>query len=428
MLGMHRMVLHQRFPQFRRTPFWWCGVLLVLLAACASSTTPTATSNSSPNPEQQPVPLITTLTIWHSWSGAQADALNVVARQYEQNNPLVRIQLEAQPAATLLRTFGARVADASAPQIVIAPGRYLGELAERQYLVPLDQASFALGDLLPAAVDAGRSGDQLYGVPLTWDALVLFYDRRAIPDVPTRFEDLIALEQTTPLSGTTQWNMGYYLSLDRTLPYLPIWDGALFDDTNQPVFATTSRDATIGWLGWLRELHTNPTVLATQDFGALDEMIQAGRVRSVIDWGYKRSLYEQLWGADALGIAPLPTLRNTQPQTMVRAEIAAINAVITDEQRRAAEAFLRYALDVPAQTLLAEQGRGAMLPVHSGAPVDASGEALRAAAASAQGFTSDLHGAWQPLDSMLTSVLNGTNPVEAVDAANTRLGNRSVTR
>jgi hypothetical protein len=157
-------------------------------------------------------------------------------------------------------------------------------------------------------------------------------------------------------------------------------------------------------------------------------MIQAGRVRSVIDWGYKRSLYEQLWSADALGIASLPTLRNMQPQTLVRAEIASINAVTTDEQRRAAEAFLGYALDVPAQTLLAEQGRGAMLPVHGGAPVDASGAALRAAAASAQGFTSDLHAAWQPLDGMLTSVLNGTNPAEAVDAASTRVENRSVTR
>lgn len=420
---MHRTVPHQ-FPWLRRPPFWWCAVLLVLLAACASATTPTTTP-SSPNPAQPPAPQITTLTVWHSWSGAQADALNVMARQYEQANPTVRIRLEVQPAATLLRTFSARVDDASAPQVVITPGRYLGQLTQRQFLMPLDQGAFALKDLLPAAVDNGRVGGQLFGVPLAWDALVLFYDRRALPNAPTSFEALLAAKPTIPVSDTAHWNAGYYLSLDRTLPYASVWNGTLLDNNGQPTFATSSRDATIGWLRWLRSLYTNPAILATPDFSALDQRLQEGRVLSMIDWAHKRPDYEQLWqGANTVGIAPLPTLQGKPPRPLVQAEVGTINAVTSDAQRHAAIAFLRYATDAPAQTLLAKQSHGAVLPVHTGVQVDNSSAAVRVALGQAQSFTSALNAAWQPLDAMVNSVVNGGDAAAAVDKASTQIGNK----
>jgi ABC-type glycerol-3-phosphate transport system substrate-binding protein len=125
-----------------------------------------------------------------------------------------------------------------------------------------------------------------------------------------------------------------------------------------------------------------------------------------------------------VGVAPLPTLRGTQPTTLVRAEVAAINAVTTDQQRRAAEAFLRYATGAEAQTRLAEQSRGAVLPAHTGVPVDAHGEAMRVAAEHGQSFTGALDATWQPLDTMINSVVNGGDAGEAVDKASTQVGNR----
>jgi ABC-type glycerol-3-phosphate transport system substrate-binding protein len=213
--------------------------------------------------------------------------------------------------------------------------------------------------------------------------------------------------------------------LERTLPYVGVWNGGLLDANGQPTFATTSRDATIGWLQWLRALHTNPAVLATPDFSTLDERLQEGRVTSMIDWAHKRPAYEQLWqSAAAVGIAPLPTLRGTPPTTLVRAETAAINTVTTDEQHRAAEAFLRYATGAQAQTRLAEQSRGTVLPAHTGVPVEAHGEAMRVAVEHGQSFTGALDATWQSLDTMINSVVNGGDAGEAVDKASTNIGNR----
>lgn len=396
----------------------WCSMLMLgMLTGCATGSNPD-TGSSSPAP--QPEPQNITLTIWHSWNGSAQDALNALVRAYEQANPNIRIRLEAHPAATLLRDFGSRIADESAPQIIIMPGRYIGELAERQYLAPLDETAFTLDDLIPATVDAGRARGQLYGVPLTFDALVLFYDRRVFATPPETFQQIAETELTSPISDTVQWKLGYYLSLERTLPYLPAFNGSLFDANDQPIFASESRDGTIQWLDWLRSLHTNPAIRATTDFSMLDAEIQQGSVLSAIDWSYKRADYEQIWGADAVGIAPLPRVQAGQPHTMVLAETACINAVTSSEQRTAAEHFLRFSIDPTSQALLVEQSRNTVLPSHSNVTLAEQAEATRQAIQPAQAFNSQLTTprVWQPLDDMVRSVVsNAANSAEAVDIA-----------
>src|SRR5689334_17664055 len=96
---------------------------LCLLSACASTTAEPRTS-PSPVAGGQPQPGIDRITLWHSWSGAKLEALNNLARSYEQNHPDVRISLEARPASDMLRTYGLSVADGSAPQILLMLGRY----------------------------------------------------------------------------------------------------------------------------------------------------------------------------------------------------------------------------------------------------------------------------------------------------------------
>jgi ABC-type glycerol-3-phosphate transport system substrate-binding protein len=195
--------------------------------------------------------------------------------------------------------------------------------------------------------------------------------------------------------------------------------GALFDANSQPVFTASSRDATIRWLDWLRSLHTNPNVLATPDFSMLDAEIQQGRILSVIDWAHKQADYEQLWrSADAVGVAPLPSVGAGQPRTVVLAEVACINAVTSPEQRAAAEAFLRFSISPDAQRLLAEQSRGLLLPVQQAATADTPAAAVWQGAQGAQTLTSQINAWKQPLDEMVRSVVsNGTSAAEAVDAA-----------
>lgn len=409
----------------RRLPFILRSVMLAALCwltACASTV---GTERNAPSAAAVQGPMPVTLTLWHSWSGAKLDALNALARRYEQANPNVRIRLEAQPAASLVRDYTMKVADGSAPQLLLVRNRYVGELAAGQYIAPLDGVvgDDVLSQILPAAVDGARVDGTLYGTPLAYDTLVLFYDRRRVAAPPATITETLTLNATQP--DPKPRSLGYYLSLETTLPYLHAFGGAVLDQAGQPVFAAQNRAATIAWLSWLVELQKQEPAVVSPDYNAVDAFVQRGEVLAVVDWARRRANYVQLWGADAVGVAPLPMLDNgAAPQPMVYSDVLSVNTVVSAEQRTAAEAFLRYMLDKSVQQTLAE--RGQMLPVYTGLAADDQARQIWTIATAAQPLTSPMVAMQEPLSAMLRGVLlNTITPDEAIDTAQSALPSAS---
>jgi len=403
----------------------YCIVLaaLLILGACAASG---ATRGGAPSPQAigRPAEPIR-LTIWHSWSGAQLLALNAVARSYEQDHPDVRIQLQMQPGAELLRSYSMSVADGSAPQLVLLPGRYLGELAQQQFIQPLDDAwsEEQPSGLLPQALDTARVNGELYGVPVAVDTMVLFWDKRRVAEAPATWA--AARELNSPLRGeppeTRPYSLAYYLSLPGAMPYLESFGGNLVDG-QQPVFTTAGREATAQWLEWLRSLPADEQLLASPDYNVFDSGVQQGRVLAGIDWARRRAMYEQAWGgAEAVGVAALPAREAGQtPRSLLLTDVLAINRAISPEQRAAALNFARNVAGKESQQTL--WSRGQLLPAHSEVEVDGATGPLLAVAAASQPLTSAVVAMWDPLNGMLRNVLsNVSSPHEAIDAAGAAL-------
>lgn len=401
-------------------------VALALLPACTtinSSTTGAASSQPAAQRSATPIPL----TLWHSWSGAKLNALNILARSYEQANPEVRIRLQSQAAPDMLRQYNLSVADGSGPQLLLTPGRYVGELAEQQQVAPLDDAfaTETLTDVLAPALEGARVGQQLYGVPITFDTLVLFYDRRRSPSPPATFDELLALNASERSQPAEQrpLSLAYYLMLETTLPYLHAFGGVVVDTAGQPTFASTGKDATARWLEWLKTLQRDENVLASADFSAVDAAAQAGRAWSVIDWSHRRANYAQVWGADAVGVAPLPALAPDQPpRPLVLPQVLCINPVTSPEQRSAAQNFMRFMLEPASQELLAS--RGGLIPVHRLAQVAPDIQPFVAAASQSQGLVNNITDpdVWRPLNDMFRGVISGATSVsEALTTATTTL-------
>ncbi len=147
----------------------------------------------------------------------------MLARRYEREHPGVRIRLEERPAVTLVRDYSEAVADGGAPQMLLVLSRYLGELAENRYVLPLEEQRVdeAVADIPPGVLDGARIAGRLHAVPLTYDSLVLFYDRRQVAEPPATLGDL---PSTAPVSTTStpdrSWGLAYYLSAATTLPYI----------------------------------------------------------------------------------------------------------------------------------------------------------------------------------------------------------------
>ncbi len=400
------------------------SVLLLLLAACTGqgqAEQPTPQPSASPQVVAPPPQLV--LTLWHTWNGRRSQALNLLARRYEQDHPEIRIILRSHSATTLVRDYSASVDDGSAPQLLLVRSRYVGDLAARRHILPLDGqfASASLQDLLPAALDGARAAGRLHGVPLSYDSLMLFYDRRKLPQPPTTLEQLLAL---SPPPGDQQTDrplgLAYYLSAATTLPYLRAFEGEIFDSDGSVALDGERRDGALRWLEWLQTLRADSRAIATDDFSKVDALIQSNRIAAAIDWSQRLPAYERVWGSDALALAALPRVddQSAVPSPWVLADVVCINVVTSAQQRAAAADFLRYLISVPAQELL--WTRGGQMPVNQRANVE--GRAKDALAASARGVafpnTATDTRAWPLLDEMVRSVLAGSaTPAEALDTA-----------
>ena len=410
----------------RRARLLRCCVLLalVLLSACTATTGSAPNSAISPAAQRQASPVI--LTVWHSWSGDKLQLLNRLARSYERANPDVRVRLEAQSAPEMLRRYNASVADDSAPQLLLTHGRYVAELAEQQYVAPLEQIvdSALLSEMLPQALDSVRVGDQLYGVPLSFDTLVLYYDKRRGAEPPASFDAVLALNSAEREAPPEQrpYSLAYYLMLETTLPYLASFGGAVLGEDGQPSFAGTGADASVAWLEWLQSLQADPQVLASADYSAVDAVVQSGRAWSVIDWSSQRAKYAQLWGAEAVGVTALPAPPSGEaPHPLLLTQVLCLNPVTSADQRTAAQGFLRYMAERSAQETLA--ARGTLLPVDRGVQ-DPTGAPFIAAAEQATALVGGVTNpaVWRPLNEMLRAALSGSTPArEAVTAAGAAL-------
>ncbi|HZG67971.1 MAG TPA: extracellular solute-binding protein [Herpetosiphonaceae bacterium] len=407
-------------------------LMLVLCALCACAGPEQAAPAPAPSvtaePAQVPIPAAPlNLTMWHSWNGRSAQALYLLARRYEQGHPNVRITLEARPATSLVRDYSASVADGSAPQIVLVLSRYLGELADRRSVLPLDEqfTPEALTDLLPAALEGAHVMGRLHGVPLSYESLVLFYDRRRVQEAPATVEQLLApITPGSAPAGSETWGLAYYLSAASAMPYLSTFGGGIFDADGDVMIGGEGREGTLRWLEWLQAMRADARSFTSEDFGAVDAMIQSSRVAAAVDWSHRLPAYEQIWGRDAVGVAPLPRTDGEAPPpaTFVLADVASINSVTTAQQRTAAADFLLYLASASAQELLA--ARGGQVPANVRARTEDTTAMIAAASTGGAAFPNRaVDGrSWPFLEEMVRSVLVGSaTPAEALDRAATAL-------
>ena len=403
-------------------------LLVWVLVACTSTGQTLPTPEPSPSPEAAGASPALVLTFWHSWNGRPAQVLGVLARRYEREHPGVRIRLEERPAVTLVRDYSEAVADGGAPQMLLVLSRYLGELAENRYVLPLNEQRIdeAVAEIPPGVVDGARIAGRLHSIPLTYDSLVLFYDRRQVAAPPATLVDL-GSATSAPATETPDrsWGLAYYLSAATTLPYIEAFGGAVWGADGNVVLDTEERrPGTLSWLEWLKRLRADTGAQAIDDFGLVHAAIQANRAAATVDWLHRLPDYQRVWGTDAVGVAALPRPEGDVgvPRTFVLSDLVCINTVTTAQQRDAAIDFALYLASEPAQQLL--WTRAMRFPANGGAAVDGAAKDALAASSGAVPFPNTMREAraWPLLDEMVRSVLAGSaTPSEALDAAATGL-------
>jgi multiple sugar transport system substrate-binding protein len=157
------------------------------------------------------------------WSGVQ-DAMTAAVQQFQVANPNVTVETEFADYTTYINNLNQELLNGTQPDVAmlipdIMPKYYArGLLHDLQGYVDESALDLSLWD--STAFDAVRFGPErrLYGVPLTFDSCVLWYNKNLFdassapyPNDTWTFNDLVsAARGLTKSSGgtTTQWGLG----------------------------------------------------------------------------------------------------------------------------------------------------------------------------------------------------------------------------
>jgi arabinogalactan oligomer/maltooligosaccharide transport system permease protein len=141
------------------------------------------------------------VVVWHSQRGAEKDTLEALLHTFNERHAG---RIWAEPLAVPDSSFKDKVLRTvprgGGPDLFLRPHNELGELLRDDVLAPLEPASLPVPPErhLPGLCEGVSRGGVLYGAPITFKALVLFYDRRVYPDGPPRELDTLLADRQRP--------------------------------------------------------------------------------------------------------------------------------------------------------------------------------------------------------------------------------------
>lgn len=375
-----------------------------------------------------------TLVLWHAWPSPEQHTLVRLVHHYNQAHPFIQVVPQAMPIASLTSELRAAARAGSGPHIVIVQSHTIGTLVEDDILLPLDEMLGTFPEretLLPTAMSAAEVPDSsgtphIYGLPLSFDTLALYYRTTAMDAPPADMDALLetAHALTDMAAEPPVWGLAYTLSLDKTIGYLPAFDGRVFDEQGTLVLAGAGRAGTERWLQWLTTLRQDDQLMAVTvgDSIAVDSTLRAQSALMTIDWSHALANYRVLWGNN-LGVHPLPPLEHdgAAPQPYVQSDVLTLNARVGDnDEHQAALDVLRYLISAEAQQALLEGGKQpVLLSLELERDEHQAARAFRAQALQGQVMPNSTHDndiVREELERMQFAVLRGlSSPAEAID-------------
>lgn len=335
--------------------------MLLFLAACTNANTTPPEAAPPADSESANV----TLVLWQSWSGTDGQVISRLVNEYNNQNPQGRVLVQAISMSTLDDEFRTQATRGSGPHMIMMPSSWVGELASADLFLPLDEfiSPAERNMLLPVTLGSGQirntEGETtLYGLPISFDTLALFYNQANIETAPEDTDDLLRLARglSDPDDEPPRWGWAMDLSINETIGYLHAFGGQVFDENGEVVLANAGSDGAEQWLEWLMALNDDPQLFVRLDSSIqVERHVKNNQVVMSFGWAHELAAYRQLWGGQ-MGIAPLPVLSETNqaPQPYVQSTLLAVNQGISETERNAAMAFLRYMISEEVQEVLLE--------------------------------------------------------------------------
>jgi maltose-binding protein MalE len=280
--------------------------LVILLAACLAALSPGCAepvADSGAN-------VRTELVLWHAYRGAERGALEETIATWQATHPDVQVRALAVPYDAFVDKVSLAVPKGNGPDVFIFAHDRLGDWAQRGLLEPLGfLADEPLLDRFQrSTLDPLVYGGELYGLPLAFKCLALYYDRALVPAPPATTDELVAAAKAARANDPQNWGIAWELdSLYFHAPWLHGFGGEVYRDENDTL--AIDSPAAAASLDFVRGLRDREQVIPPEATSALVTTLFRGHhLGFVVSGPWFRG---ELEGVEGWSVAPLPVVSQT---------------------------------------------------------------------------------------------------------------------
>ncbi len=243
------------------------------------------------------------IVLWHAYRAGEAQALDAVVDAFRVEHPTIKVRVLQVPYGAYPQKLRTAIPQGAGPDLFIAPNDHLRDFIERDLITPAGGVPVARFD--ERLVSALTLKERLWGYPLAYKTLVIFYRRDMIEQPPRDTDDLVAMARR--LTGEGRYGFVYQASLPYYhAPWLFGFGGKLFEGERLLPFESP---AAVASGDFLRRLTFEEKVTPVDISGALaTELFNRGRAAMVMNgpWFVSEIAADVPWA-----VAPLPVVSAT---------------------------------------------------------------------------------------------------------------------
>lgn len=264
-----------------------------------------APANKEPAPVQN-------VLIWHAYRDAERAAFDKLIGAWNEKQPHIQVKALAVPFDALIDKMQVAIPRGNGPDLVVFAHDKIGTWARDKLIQPL--AGWATGDrlgrFLPQTVKPLVFESAIYGLPLAFKSLVLFYNRAMIAKAPATLDELVTMAKAHTDDKDGRFGLAYDAAdLYTHAAFLHAFGGSVYDDKAGKL--TIDTPAAVQAVNAVRKLHATDKVLPKgMSAFVITAMFNDGKVPFVLNgpWFVAEIDKSVKWA-----IAPLPTVAEGKP-------------------------------------------------------------------------------------------------------------------
>ncbi len=183
-----------------------------------------------------------TVTLWHSYRDDERKALDTLVGQWNKLQPGVQIQALAVPFDAIIDKFQVATPNGNGPDLIIMAHDKIGLWARDGLLQPLGDfaAKDRLGRFLPQTVKPLVFDKAIWGLPMAFKTVALFYNRKMVPQPPKTIGQLIEVGKGFTSEKTESFGLAYDAAdLYFHAPFLYGMGGKVWDEDAKKITIDT---------------------------------------------------------------------------------------------------------------------------------------------------------------------------------------------